>query len=163
MSRSNSKSGPNFGTYILAHRKSIGLLLVAMTALMGYWAIHVPIATRFEDLFPSGHPNTMLYRKYRLHYGRALTLAMLLRVDQGDIFNFKTLQTIQDINHEVDILPGVNHNEVFSLASYRVIYAYASPGTLTFTPFMYPKIPANQVALDALKDNVRANQQVLAG
>ena len=93
-----------------------------MTAFMGYWAIRVPIATRFEDLFPSGHPNTMLYRKYRLHYGRALTLAMLLRVDQGDIFNLKTLRTIQNINHEVDILPGVNHNEVFSLASYRVIY-----------------------------------------
>jgi predicted RND superfamily exporter protein len=163
MNADSSKPSPNFGTYILAHRRLIGLLLVAMTALMGYWAVHVPIATRFEDLFPSGHPNTMLYRQYRLHYGRALTLAILLRVDQGDIFNLKTLQTIQDINHEVDILPGVNHNEVFSLASYRVIYAFASPGTLTFLPFMYPKIPANQAAVDALTDNVRAHQQLLSG
>jgi uncharacterized protein len=163
MNADSPKPSPNFGAYILAHRKSIGLLLVAMTAFMGYWAIRVPIATRFEDLFPSSHPNTMLYRKYRLHYGRALTLAVLLRVDQGDIFNFKTLQTIQDINHEVDILPGVNHNEVFSLASYRVIYAFASPGTLTFLPFMYPKIPANQAAVDELTDNVRVHQQLLSG
>lgn len=105
----------------------------------------------------------MLYRKYRKQYGGALTLALLLRVEHGDIFNFKTLKTIQDINHEVDILEGINHNEVFSLASFRVFYTKASPGMLTIMPFMYPKIPANAVELTALNDNVRAHQQQLAG
>jgi predicted RND superfamily exporter protein len=163
MNADGPKPRLSFGNYILTNRRLLGSLLIAMTALMSYWAIHVPIATRFEDLFPSSHPNTVLYRKYRIQYGRAQTLALLIRLDRGDIFNFKTLQTIQDINHEVDILPGVNHNEVFSLASYRVIHAYASPGTLTFAPFMYPRIPSNQVALDVLKDKDRANQQVLSG
>jgi predicted RND superfamily exporter protein len=158
-----SESGPNFGSIVLTNRKLVGWLLIAATAAMGYWAVRVPIATRFEDLFPSGHPNTMLYRQHRAQYGRALTLALLLRVDQGDIFNFKTLKTIQDINHEVDILPGVNHNEVFSLAAYRVFYARATPGTITISPFMAPRIPGNQAELDALKDNVRAHQLQLAG
>ena len=119
----DSPRGRTFGNFILAQRQPIGWLLVAITVFMSYWAVHVPIATKFEDLFPLDHPNTTLYRQYRIQYGGALTLAILLRVDQGDIFNFKTLQAIQDINHEVDILPGVNHNEVMSLASYRVIYA----------------------------------------
>src|SRR5713226_8686557 len=159
----DSPRGRTFGNFILAQRQPIGWLLVAITVFMSYWAVHVPIATKFEDLFPLDHPNTTLYRKFRIQYGGALTLAILLRVDQGDIFNFKTLQAIQDINHEVDILPGVNHNEVMSLASYRVIYARASPGLLTSSPFMYPKIPANQAELKALKDNVRAHQGQLAG
>jgi predicted RND superfamily exporter protein len=163
MSTDYSEPGPSFGNYILTNRKLIGWLLVAVTVFMGYWAVHVPIATRFEDLFPSGHPNTMLYRKHRAQYGRALTVALLLRVDHGDIFNFKTLKTIQDINHDVDILPGVNHNEVFSLASFRVFYSTASPGTLTISPFMFPKIPANATELEALKANVRAHQLQLAG
>ena len=126
MSADSAKPGLSFGGFILTHRKLIGWLLVAVTAVMGYWAVHVPIATRFEDLFPSGHPNTMLYRQHRAQYGRALTLALLLRVEEGDIFNLKTLKTIQEINHAVDILPGINHNELFSLAS-RWLSASSTP------------------------------------
>jgi len=118
--RADSPRGRTFGNFILNKRQPIGWLLVLITVALSYWAVRVPIATRFEDLFPSNHPNAILYRAHKAQYGRALTLALLLRIDQGDIFNFKTLKTIQDINNAVDILPGVNHNEVFSLASYRV-------------------------------------------
>ena len=78
---------------------------------MAYWAIHLPIATRFEDLFPANHPNTLLYRQFRRQYGGAQTLVLMIRVKNGDIFNLKTLQDIQDITGEVDKLYGVNHNE----------------------------------------------------
>jgi predicted RND superfamily exporter protein len=159
----DSPRGRTFGNYLLTQRQPIGWLLVAITVFLSYWAVRVPIATRFEDLFPSNHPNTVLYRKHKLQYGRALTLALLLRVDQGDIFNFKTLKTIQDINNAVDILPGVNHNEVYSLASYRVFYSKATPGTVTISPYMHPRVPANQAQLTALEDNVREHQGQLAG
>ena len=52
----------------------------------------------------------------------------MMQVKHGDIFNRDTLQKIQDIQRDVDKLPGVDHNEVLSLASYRVSYAEASPG-----------------------------------
>ena len=64
---------------------------------------------------------------------------MMLRVKHGDIFNYTTLQKIQDMTREVNILPGVDHNEVFSLASYRVAFAKAVPGALVSTNFMYPE------------------------
>jgi predicted RND superfamily exporter protein len=79
----SSDRGGTYGHYIVAYRLPIAVLIIAITAFMSYWAIRVPIATRFEDLFPAGHPNTMLYRKYRKQYGGALTLALLLRVEQG--------------------------------------------------------------------------------
>ena len=61
-------------------------------------------------------------------YGGAQTLAVMVQVKHGDIFNLDTLQKIQDIQRDVDKLPGVDHNEVLSLASYRVSYAEATPG-----------------------------------
>ena len=61
----------SFARYILDLRKPIGLILVAITIFMGYWAIHLPIATRFEDLFPAKHPNTLLYRQFRRAIRRA--------------------------------------------------------------------------------------------
>ncbi len=152
-----------FGRYILAHRKPLAAILIAITAFMAYWATRVPVATRFEDLFPSKDPNVLLYREYRRQYGGAQTLVLLLRVRDGDIFNMKTLRAIQDLTRQVDILPGVNHNEVFSLASYRLVYARAIPGALVSRPYMYPKIPQNQAELEDLKKTVMAHREELAG
>ncbi len=153
----------SFGNYVLNYRKPMAAILIAITLFMTYWAFHVPIATRFEDLFPSKDPNVLLYRQYRRQYGGAQTLVLMLRVRDGDIFNMKTLGAIQDLTRKVDILPGVNHNEVFSLASYRVIYARAIPGALVSRPYMYPKLPKDQAELNDLKKTVMAHREELAG
>jgi predicted RND superfamily exporter protein len=78
---SDTGAGPRrFGSYILSHRKPLAAILIAITVFMAYWAVHVPIATRFEDLFPSKDPNVLLYRQYRRQYGGAQTLVLMLRV-----------------------------------------------------------------------------------
>lgn len=151
------------GAFILRQRKPIGIVLIAITLFMLFWAAHVPIATRFEDLFPAQHPSTLLYRQFRRQYGGAQQLVLMLRVRQADIFNLHTLQAIQQMTREVDKLPGVDHNEVFSLASYRVLYARAEPGALVSTPYMYPHVPRTQQQIDALRNVVRAHQGQLAG
>jgi predicted RND superfamily exporter protein len=162
MNTGDHETPRTFARYILDLRKPIAVLLLSITIFMAYWAIHLPIATRFEDLFPATHQNTLLYREFRRQYGGAQTLVLMLRVKNGDIFNLKTLHDIQDMTGEVDKLFGVNHNEVFSLASYRMVFARALPGALVSTPFMYPKVPENQAQIDELRDNVHANREQLA-
>jgi uncharacterized protein len=163
MSTESDATSRTFGGFVLAYRIPIAAVLIAITLFMAYWAAHVQIATRFEDFFPASNPNVELYRQYRQRYGGAQTLVLMLRVHHGDIFNFKTLGAIQDITRQVDKLPGVNHNEVFSLASYRVIYARAMPGALVSTPYMYPNLPKNQAEVEALKQTVLTHREELAG
>ncbi|HUY18065.1 MAG TPA: MMPL family transporter [Candidatus Binataceae bacterium] len=147
------------GRFILRHRAVIGLALIAATAVMGYWAAQARIATSFENFFPARHQNTLLYRRFQYQYGGAQTMIVLLRVKHGDIFNFKTLNKIEDIHRLVNRLPGVNHNEVFSLASYRVAYPTALPGALIFTCFMYPKVPSTAAELQKLRENVARHRE----
>src|SRR6516164_2481556 len=163
MDSESGASSHSFGGFVLSYRKPLAATLIAITVFMAYWALHVPIATRFEDLFPAKDPNVGLYREYRRQYGGAQTLVLMLRVRDGDIFNMKTLGAIQDLTRKVDILPGVNHNEVFSLASYRVIYARAIPGALVSRPYMYPKLPKDQAELEDLKKTVMTHRDELAG
>jgi uncharacterized protein len=163
MDSESSARSNGFGGYVLSYRKPLAAILIAITIFMAYWAIHVPITTRFEDLFPSKDPNVLLYRQYRRQYGGAQTLVLMLRVHNGDIFNMNTLRAIQDLTRKVDILPGVNHNEVFSLASYRVIYAHAEPGALVAKPYMYPRLPKDQAEVDQLKQTVLTHSEELAG
>ena len=151
------------GKYILQFRAPIGLALIAITAFMGYWAANVRIATSFENFFPSDHPNTRLYRQYQNQYGGAQTLYMMLRVKHGDIYNVKTLTKIQDATRDVNILPGVDHNEIFSLASYRVAFTRAVPGALIAVNYMYPRVPATQAGLDELRRNVMTHREPVQG
>ncbi len=156
-------SNRRFGAFILRHRQSIGILLLVITAYMAWNAAHVKAATRFEDLFPSAHPNVKLYQEYQYHYGGAQTLVLLMLVRHGDIFNFKSLRKIVELQSAVNRLPAVDHNEVFSLASYRVAYTEAVPGGLASICFMYPGLPATQRELDELKRLVHTHPDRVAG
>lgn len=163
MAKAGGPKDRGFGRLILQYRAALGSALIVITLVMLYWAAHIKAATQFEDLFPAHHPNTELYRQYRDEYGGAQTLILMLRLKHGDIFNEKTLLAIQDMTREIDKLPGVNHNEVFSLASYRLLYARAVPGALISSPFMYPDVPKNQAGLDDLRNVVNSHREQLAG
>jgi uncharacterized protein len=160
---SGAKEPWGLGKYILQFRVPIGLILILITAYLAYWAINVKIATRFENFFPAQHEDTQLYREFQNQYGGAQTLLLMLRVKHGDIFNYQTLQKIQDLSRKVDVLPGVDHNEIFSLASYRVAFTKAVPGALIATNFMYPKVPRTPDELAELKRNVYAHREAVAG
>jgi uncharacterized protein len=151
------------GKYILQYRAVIGIILMLVTALMAYEAARLQIATKFENFFPANHPNTLLYRKYGYRYGGAQTLMLLLRVRHGDIYTVPTLTKIQDLTRAVNILPGVDHNEIFSLASYRVGFPKVIPGAIITTNFMYPRVPQTSQALAQLRANVAAHFEQVAG
>jgi uncharacterized protein len=163
MASSGTSEPWGLGKYILQFRAPIGLLLIAITAFMGYWAADVRIATSFENFFPTAHQNTLLYRKFQNQYGGAQTLYLMLRVKHGDIYNVKTLTKIQNATNDVHLLPGVDHNEVFSLASYRVAFTRAIPGALISINYMYPKVPSTQAGLDELRRNVMTHREPVQG
>jgi uncharacterized protein len=158
--REEQAVGP-IGVFVLRFRAPIGIVLLLFSAFMGYECTRVRIATDFDEFFPRTHPNVQLYEKWK-KYGGAQTLAMMVQVKHGDIFNFDTLRRIQGIQRDVDKLPGVDHNEVLSLASYRVSYAEAAPGSLTIKPFMFPDVPATQDGLEELKRHVFSNRGRIA-
>src|SRR5690348_3803175 len=123
------------GTTILKYRAIIGAVLIIITGVFAYGVSKVAVETKFEDFFPVNHPNVQLYDKYK-RYGGAQTLIMLLRVKNGDVFTVSTLNKIEDIQRELDTLPGINHNEIFSLASIRVAYATGVGAYLQRHPFI---------------------------
>ena len=151
----------NIGKIILRFRAPIGLLLSTVTCIMVYASTHVQVGTRFVDFFPSYHSYIQLNEKYQRSFGGAETLAIMLHVQHGDIFNATTLKKIQGLNAAMDSLPGVNHEEVFSLASFRVNYVEAQSGALISKPYMFPDVPTTAEGIAALKNKVIIHQDAL--
>jgi uncharacterized protein len=149
------------GDFVLRNRVVVGGLLVLISLVMVYYCTRVVIATKFDDFFPSYHHNVLLYQEWH-KYGGAQNLNVMIEAKDGDIFNPTTLQKIHDIQTDVDKLPGVDHNQVLSLASYRVSYAEASPGSLLIKPFMFPEIPKTPEGIQDLKRIVMANRSTIS-
>jgi uncharacterized protein len=144
------------GDFVLRFRAIIGGILLLISAILGYYCTQVTVATKFDDFFPTYHENVKLYHEWQ-KYGGAQTLTVMVQVKDGDIFNIPTLKKIQGIQYDVDKLPGVDHNEVLSLASYRVSYSEATPGSLNIKPFMFPEVPKTPEDIATLKKFVLAN------
>jgi len=156
---SGSSNTGGVGRFVITYRAPIGILLIAITAFMAYWAAQAQVGTQFNNFFPANHPDTRLYRKFQNQYGGAQTLVILMRLKNGDIFNTKMLQKIQDVTFDANALPGVNHNEIFSLASLRNVYSEAQPGALISKCFMYPFVPQTQAEIDKLKRLVDSHRE----
>jgi len=147
------------GRFVIKYRAPIGILLISITAFMAYWAAHAQVGTQFNNFFPANHDDTRLYRKFQYQYGGAQTLVILMRLKHGDIFNSKMLHKIQDVTFDANALPGVNHNEIFSLASLRNVYATAEPGAIISKCFMYPFVPETPEDIARLKKIVESHRE----
>jgi len=145
------------GETILRFRRAVGVILVAATLYMSWWAAEVRIATRFIDFFPHQHHNVVLSERFG-RFGGNETLVVMVQVRKGDIFNAATLKKIQKLTQEVDGLPGVNHYEVLSLSSFRTVYAQLVTGGIDLRPFMYPSIPERPEEIVALKRKISAHR-----
>jgi uncharacterized protein len=148
------------GKFVLRYRAVIGIILLAITAYAGYETSRLRIGTSFVNFFPRNHPYVQLYHDFQ-RYGGAQTLTLMVEVKRGDIFNTRTLQKIQDITFAFDLLPGIIHQSVRSLASYRVTYVEALPGNLVSKTYMYPDVPTTQAQIDELKKQVRIHSRAL--
>ncbi|HKD68050.1 MAG TPA: MMPL family transporter [Candidatus Binataceae bacterium] len=148
------------GEAVLRFRRAIGAVLVAATLFMVYAAAQMNISTSFIDFFPAEHNNVTLAKRF-YGFGGAQTLILMLQVKQGDIFNLGTLRKIQKITGEVDWLPGVIHQQVYSLSSQRVSYAQVVPGGLNVRPFMFPWVPRNETEIEMLRQRIFAHREQL--
>jgi len=146
------------GRFILRYRAPIGIALLLITGIFGYYASKLTIGTSFIDFFPKNHPYVQLYHDYE-RYGGAQRLTLMVQVKHGDIFNYKTLRKIQDITFDVDLLPAVNHQSIRSLASFRVTYAVALPGNLVSKTYMYPNVPTSEAAIQEIKRQIFIHRQ----
>ena len=146
------------GQAVLRHRVVIGLGLILISVFMALGATKVQIATRFVDFFPRAQPNVRLYDTFAQEFGGAQGVVFMIEVAHGDIFDYSTLSIIRDVTHAVARLPGVDHQSVRSLASYRVTYSTVVQGGLQTKAYMFPSVPKAPEDIAALKSAVLTHQ-----
>src|SRR5450830_633321 len=100
--------------FFLYRRATLGLLL-ALTALMAFFALQLRMDAGFEKQMPSDHPYIQTFQKYRADVLGANRLNIVVKARQGSIFTVAGLQKLYEVTQGVVFLPSIERLGVQSL------------------------------------------------
>ena len=154
MSEIFSKS---FGEFIIRNRIVVLILILLATVFFAWNIRNVTVDSPLIDLFPSDHPYVETYVKYQDIFGGANTILVSLEVEEGDIFNEKTLGKIRTLTKEFELLPGINNYNILSIAQRKVknvtveVEGQEAIPRFKAVPMMWPDIPRTEEEIQDVK------------
>jgi hypothetical protein len=107
-------------TWTIRYRYTFLGIIILLTVFFGYQIKNMVIRTDLSDLIPPNHPFIKIHDKYKEQLGSPFKVFMMLKVKDGDIYNKETLEKVIRITDALDAIPGVNHDQVYSIASRKL-------------------------------------------
>ncbi|OLE19872.1 MAG: RND transporter [Betaproteobacteria bacterium 13_1_20CM_3_63_8] len=110
------QSGSLLERLLFNHRLAVVLFCVLITALLGWQATKLELNASFEKTIPSAQPYIVNFLTYQTEL-RGLGNAIRVAVEntKGTIYDAAYLSTLQKINDEVFLIPGVDRTFMKSL------------------------------------------------
>jgi predicted RND superfamily exporter protein len=139
--------------WTMAHR-NISLAFIALiTAFFAVGIAKVELRTIFSDLFPKNHPFVETYKDHP-NFGNPLTVTVMLKVKDGDIYNPETLAKVWRLSRDIDLAPAVDHDQILSIATEKARFSEATPFGINSKPLMGDAAPATDAEIMEFKQRV---------
>ena len=126
--------------WIMAHRAAVAVAFVLVTLFFTRGFQHVQIRTVFNDLLPQDDPFVHVFFDHR-NFGNPLTMAIMIKRKHGDIYHADTLQKVWQMTRDIDLAPGVNHDQIISISTEKLRFAEATPNGINTRPLMDDHAP----------------------
>ena len=140
----------------LMDRKWISFFIICVPTIL--LALHIPkieVYSRFADLLPAKHEYIQNYNRMKQTFGGANVVTMAVEVTDknADIFTYDTLAKIKKVTEQVDLITGVNHYQVASIAHPKIRRIRTTAGGLIKSEPVLPKdIPKDAEGLKKLRE-----------
>jgi uncharacterized protein len=150
-----------FCRFVLQYRWAVLGALLALTGFLGYKARDVVVESRTIDVFPSSHPYVQTFSKYSDTFGGASRVLVAIEVKEGTIFNSVTLDKIQRISRQMELLPGINNYQVLSIAQRKVkVQKIDAVAGIRSVPVMWPDVPQTKEEVEAVRRTVLGSRRI---
>ena len=150
--------GQRTADFLLHWRWQVIVVYVALTAFFGVGVVKIAHSfqaqTSVSDLIPAHNRVTDVFKRYQ-SFSKPATVEILLKVKQGTIYTPQTLARIWRITRNLDLVPGIDHVTLTSIASEKVRVIRPTPPGLSSEPVMTNKIPATQAEAAAVQERAR--------
>lgn len=150
------KSGSLVERLIFNNRLVILFLCLMATIFFGYSALHVRISASYNEMLPTYQPFIVNYFK---HYDVLQGQGNAIRIDVenkngGSIIDPKYLVTLQHLNDEVYLLPGVDRPFMTSLWTPSVRWMMITPAGFKAGPVIGASYDGSSQQLSVVRQNI---------
>src|SRR5437899_4517747 len=135
-----------FARWLTRHALAVVVANVALTAVLGLYAVHIRIENSLESMLPAGDPKVEYYNATRAIFGSDDVGVIGVRAD--DIFAPATIEKIARVTTALGKVPGVE--SVLSITN--VVDPAAPIGTTP--PRLLPHVPPTPGEVEALKQKL---------
>ena len=133
--------------WVMAHRGLTAAFFIVTTIFFAVGMLRVEIRTVFSDLLPKDDPYVQVFKNHG-NFGNPLTVTIMVKRKDGDIYNASTLAKVWQLTRDADLAPGVDHDQILSIATEKARYAEATPTGIDIRPLMEDHVPATKEEID---------------
>ena len=138
---------------MLAHRRLAWALFAAATLFFAAGLPRVQLRTIFSDLLPKDDPYVQVYKDHP-GFGNPLTMAVMIRRRGGTIYDAATLAKVWKFTRDIDLAPGVDHDQILSITTEKARYSEATPFGVDMRPLMGDAPPRTPEEVQRFRDRV---------
>lgn len=138
---------------VLRNRMIASILFLMLTIFFAMGVPHVELKTIFSDLLPEDDPFIHVFKDHP-NFGNPLTITVMVKRKDGDIYNPETLGKVWQLTRDIDLTPGVDHDQILSIASAKARYAQATPYGIDTQPLMGDSVPTSEEQIEEFRKNV---------
>ncbi|HSV08984.1 MAG TPA: hypothetical protein VLI07_20880, partial [Candidatus Binatus sp.] len=140
--------------WLVAHARWVVAAVAVVSTGLGLAALRLSLEFHAGDLLPQGHPFIAVHNRYHRNFSEANTLTVMVEAREGTIFTVPILTTIFHLTDAVDGLPGVNHDQVTSVAHRMTRWARVrAGGVIASDPIMLGP-PRDQTESEEIRHEV---------
>lgn len=145
--------------WVIEHRWLAYVVFIGVTIFFAAGVPKVQLETIFSDLLPQDDPFVQVYQDHP-NFGNPLTMVVMVKRKDGDLYHADTLQKIWDLTRDIDLAPGVDHDQILSIATTKARYAQATPYGIDSRPLMGDAPPKSQANITRLRERVDKSANV---
>jgi hypothetical protein len=138
---------------MMRHRLPVAIFFCLVTLGFAAGLPRVQLKTIFSDLLPRDDPFVQVYKDHP-NFGNPLTITLMVRRKDGDIYNAETLEKVWQLTRDIDLAPGVDHDQILSIATEKARYAEATPTGIDVRPLMEDHAPRTEEEIAAFRGRV---------
>ena len=143
------------------YRPVVVLLCLVATLLLGFQAIHLKLNASFEKMIPTGHPYVVNYLKNKAELsGLGNSLRIAVEAPKGTIFDAAYLATLQKMNDEIYLLPGVDRPFMKSLWTANTRWTAVTEEGLDGGTVIPDDYDGSKRSMDVLRANVERSGEI---
>ncbi|HEY4665144.1 MAG TPA: efflux RND transporter permease subunit [Comamonas sp.] len=147
--------------WLISWSKSIILITLVVTTLLGISALRTHLDPGFNKLIPLRHAYMETFLKHNATFSGANRILVSVQwKGEGDIYNKEFLETLRNVTDEVFFTPGVNRGQVYSLFTPNVKYIEITESGYVGEVLIPSRFEANAQGLAQVRSNVAKSGQI---